>query len=64
MTVNDDDPLVLALAALCVREGGYVKVAAEIGANDQSLYQVVSRRPGTKGGKPKSVGPCCLPKPQ
>ena len=51
------DPLVQALQSLVKKtKGGYKAVAQEIGANDQSLYQVISCRPDSKTGKPKSVG--------
>lgn len=51
-----DDPSVAALIALCKREGGYKAVADKIGANDQSLYQIIS---GVKmpSGNRKGVGP-------
>lgn len=52
-----DDPLVAALQRLLLREGGYVVVGDKAGINDQSLYQIAARKPGTKSGKPKSVGP-------
>lgn len=49
------DPTILALQRLCEREGGYKIVAAVIGANDQSIYQVISGVK-TKAGNPKGVG--------
>lgn len=51
------DPLVQALQSLVLNtRGGCKAVAEKIGANDQSLYQVVTCRPDSKTGKPKSVG--------
>lgn len=48
--------LIASLKILCDREGGYVKVADEIGANDQSIWQIIS---GVKlpSGEPRGVGP-------
>lgn len=45
-----------ALKLLVEREGGYIVVADEIGANDQSIYQIIN---GVKlpSGRPKRVGP-------
>lgn len=51
------DPLVVALERLVAREGGRIKVADEIGVNDQSLYQILRRVPHSVTGKPKGVGP-------
>lgn len=51
------DPLVLALERLVAREGGRVKVADELGVNEQSLYQILRRVPHSVTGKPKGVGP-------
>lgn len=51
------DPLVLALERLVAREGGRIKVADEIGVNEQSLYQILKRIPHSTTGKPKGVGP-------
>ena len=50
------DPFVSALQALCAREGGHDAVAKKIGANGQSLYQIVSER-RLPSGNPKGVGP-------
>lgn len=51
------DPLVQALQSLVRKtRGGYKTVAEKIGANDQSLYQVVACRADSKTGRPKSVG--------
>lgn len=52
-----EDPLVLALERLVAREGGRIKVADEIGVNEQSLYQILRRIPHSLTGKPKGVGP-------
>ena len=50
------DPTVAALRRLVAREGGHNVVAAVIGANGQSIYQVVA---GIQlaSGNPKGVGP-------
>jgi hypothetical protein len=50
------DRLIEALKALCAREGGPTAVADEIGANDQTLKQIIA---GTKlpSGRPRGVGP-------
>ena len=50
-----DDPAVRALIELLQREGGAVAVAAEIGANPKSLYQIASGRL-LKSGRRKGVG--------
>ena len=49
------DPTIEALRRLVTREGGHIAVADAIGANDQSIYQIVS---GVKlpSGEPKGVG--------
>lgn len=54
---SSSDPLVRALQQL-VRDtqGGYKAIAQKIGANDQSLYQIVTCRPDSKTARPKSVG--------
>lgn len=48
--------LIASLKALCEREGGYVAVADEIKANDQSIWQIIN---GVKlpSGEPRGVGP-------
>lgn len=50
------DPYVIALQRLCQAEGGHKPVADEIGANDQTIYQIIS---GVKmpSGNPRGVGP-------
>jgi hypothetical protein len=53
----DSDPLVAALRRLVAREGGTTVVADRIGANDQSLYQIVAGVKPKAMKKPKSVGP-------
>lgn len=50
------DPQVLALRRLCERVGGYDAVAREIGANGQSIYQIITGRK-LPSGNPKGVGP-------
>lgn len=50
-----DDPAVSALVALLKREGGADAVAARIGANPKSLYQIASGRL-LRSGRPKGVG--------
>ena len=51
------DPLVQALQRLVLQtSGGYKAVAEKIEASDQTLYQIVTCRPDSKTGKPKSVG--------
>lgn len=52
-----NDPLVIALTRLIEREGGRTVVADKIGANEQSLYQIVTGVKDSKTGKPKGVGP-------
>lgn len=54
--MTSTDPFVSALQALCAREGGHDAVAKKIGANGQSLYQIVSER-RLPSGNPKGVGP-------
>lgn len=54
---SDMDPIVAALERLVAREGGRIKVADEIGVNEQSLYQILQRVPHSNTGKPRSVGP-------
>jgi hypothetical protein len=49
------DPTIAALQALVKREGGHKAVALVIGANDQSIYQIVAGIK-TKAGRPKGVG--------
>ena len=51
-----DDPAVIALMRLCELHGGYKGVAAEIEANDQTIYQIVAgiRLPS---GNYRGVGP-------
>lgn len=51
------DPLVVALERLVAREGGRIKVADEIGVNEQSLYQILRRVPHSVTGRPKGIGP-------
>lgn len=50
------EQLIEALKALCARAGGHVVVADTIGANEQTLWQIVN---GTKlpSGQPRGVGP-------
>lgn len=54
--MTPEDPFVDALKALCDLRGGHAVVAGEIGANDQTLYQIIS---GVKlpSGNPRGVGP-------
>lgn len=57
MTYIPDDPFVAALQVLCAQTpGSYKSVADVIGANDQSLYQIIT---GVKlpSGNRKGVGP-------
>ncbi|MFN4121291.1 helix-turn-helix transcriptional regulator [Acidovorax sp.] len=54
--MNTTDPFVLALQRLCDRVGGHDALAARIGANGQSIYQIVSQRK-LPSGNPKGVGP-------
>lgn len=51
-----DDPAVAALRRLVEQEGGATVVADAIGANDQTIYQILK---GVKlpSGNPKGVGP-------
>lgn len=51
-----NNPDVAALQVLCEKHGGYATVAAAIGSNDQSIYQIISR---TKlpSGREKGIGP-------
>jgi hypothetical protein len=54
-----DNPEVLALKALCEREGGekgHITIAKELGVSDQSIYQIITgvRLPS---GRPKGIGP-------
>lgn len=56
MTYTPEDPAVTALIALCKKHGGYKVVADEIGANDQSIYQIISGVK-MKSGNRKGVGP-------
>lgn len=51
-----EDPAVVALIALCAKEGGHKAVADEIGANDQTIYQITS---GVllPSGNARGVGP-------
>lgn len=50
------DPFVLALQRLCAKVGGHDALAARIGANGQSIYQIVSERK-LPSGNAKGVGP-------
>jgi len=54
--MNETDRHVDALRRLCEQHGGHAKVAEKIGANPQSLYQIIA---GIKlpSGNPKGVGP-------
>jgi phage repressor protein C with HTH and peptisase S24 domain len=54
--MDNIDPSVAALKRLCAAQGGYQVVALEIGANGQTLYQILA---GVKlpSGNPKGVGP-------
>lgn len=49
------DPTIEALRRLVAREGGCIPVADKIGANDQSIYQIVAGVK-LKSGNPKGVG--------
>jgi hypothetical protein len=49
------DPTVEALKRLVAEVGGYKALAQEIGANDQSIYQICTERL-LKSGAPKGVG--------
>lgn len=53
--MEDEDPLVTALRTLCAANGGHAEVGRQIGANGQTLYQIVSgvRLPS---GMPRGVG--------
>ena len=53
---QSDTPEVAALQALCVREGGYKSVADAIGVNDQSIYQIVTKKK-LPSGRSKGIGP-------
>lgn len=53
---QSDTPEVTALQALCTREGGYKSVADALGVNDQSIYQIVTRKK-LPSGRPKGIGP-------
>jgi hypothetical protein len=50
------DRYIQALMKLCDTHGGYAKIAETIGANAQTIYQIVS---GVKlpSGNPRGVGP-------
>ncbi len=50
------DHQVEALRRLCAREGGYKPVALKIGADPQTLYQVLAGI-ALPSGKPRGVGP-------
>lgn len=50
------NPDVAALQRLCEREGGTKTVAEAIGVNDQSIYQIVTRKT-LLSGREKGVGP-------
>lgn len=54
--MDTTDPFVRALQRLCEKVGGHDAVAARIGANGQSIYQIVSERK-LPSGNPKGVGP-------
>lgn len=53
--MENENPLVVALRALCETHGGYEKVATEIKANAQTLYQITSRVK-LPSGRPRGVG--------
>jgi len=53
---RSDNPEVAALQALCIREGGHIAVANAIGGNDQSIYQIITRRK-LPSGREKGIGP-------
>jgi hypothetical protein len=54
--MDTTDPFVRALQRLCEKVGGHDAVAARIGANGQSIYQIVSER-RLPSGNAKGVGP-------
>ncbi len=51
---NNQD--VAALQALCERAGGFKAVADAIDVNDQSIYQIVTRKK-LPSGREKGIGP-------
>lgn len=53
---REQNPEVVALQALCDREGDFRVVAKAIGVNDQSLYQILA---GVRmaSGRAKGIGP-------
>ena len=51
-----DNPAVAALQRLCEREGGAKAVANAIKSNDQSIYQIVTRKK-LESGREKGIGP-------
>lgn len=54
--MTNQDPYVLALASLCEKRGGWKAVAAKIGTNDQTLYQITTGKK-LPSGNPRGVGP-------
>lgn len=60
MQNNSDEAMRKALENLC---GGLdnparrKEVAAKLGMNEQGLYQILFRKPDSRTGKPKGVGP-------